>query len=150
MRLNKGDLHRRLTLDIHARHARAHQVIGRFTQGVTVADLLRVRCWSREFPEHRREKHMATSRFACCAVHAHTAAPALGHRQLRLHAVAALTRVALAYIDQRFDLYLRFGELARILRLDHMAALRVVLAGAISAASAGRPTTTARSLAARW
>jgi len=29
-----------------------------------------------------------------------------------------LTRVALAYIDQRFDLYLRFGEPVRIFRFD--------------------------------
>ena len=29
-----------------------------------------------------------------------------------------LTRVALAYIDQRFDLYLRFGDPARIIRFD--------------------------------
>ncbi len=29
-----------------------------------------------------------------------------------------LTRVALAYIDQRFDLYLRFGDPAHIIRLD--------------------------------
>ena len=29
-----------------------------------------------------------------------------------------LTRVALAYIDQRFDLYLRFGDPSRIIRFD--------------------------------
>ena len=29
-----------------------------------------------------------------------------------------MTRVALAYIDQRFDLYLRFGDPARIIRFD--------------------------------
>ena len=29
-----------------------------------------------------------------------------------------LTRVALAYIDRRFDLYLRFGDPARIIRFD--------------------------------
>ena len=29
-----------------------------------------------------------------------------------------LTRVALAYIDQRFDLYLRFGDPARMIRFD--------------------------------
>ena len=29
-----------------------------------------------------------------------------------------LTRVALTYIDQRFDLYLRFGDPARIIRFD--------------------------------
>lgn len=33
-------------------------------------------------------------------------------------ASAPMTRVALAYIDQRFDLYLRFGEPARVVRLD--------------------------------
>jgi len=31
---------------------------------------------------------------------------------------ASLTRVALAFIDQRFDLYLRFGEPAGMLRFD--------------------------------
>ena len=33
-------------------------------------------------------------------------------------ASAPLTRVALAYIDQRFDLYLRFGDPSRIIRFD--------------------------------
>ena len=42
-----------------------------------------------------------------------------------------LTRVALAYIDQRFDLYLRFGEPARIVRLDRWRRCAVFLPGAM-------------------
>ncbi|MBF5007094.1 DUF2840 domain-containing protein [Diaphorobacter caeni] len=42
-----------------------------------------------------------------------------------------LTRVALAYIDQRFDLYLRFGEPARTLRLDRWRRCAVFLSGAV-------------------
>ncbi|MFT3719268.1 MAG: DUF2840 domain-containing protein [Pseudorhodoferax sp.] len=42
-----------------------------------------------------------------------------------------LTRVALAYIDQRFDLYLRFGEPARIVRLDRWRRCAVFLPGAV-------------------
>ena len=37
-----------------------------------------------------------------------------------------LTRVSLAYIEPRFKLYLRFGEPARMLRLDRWRALRGV------------------------
>ena len=44
---------------------------------------------------------------------------------------APLTRVALAYIDQRFDLYLRFGEPARILRLDQWRRCALFLPGAM-------------------
>lgn len=44
---------------------------------------------------------------------------------------APLTRVALAYIDQRFDLYLRFGEPARITRLDRWRRCAVFLPGAL-------------------
>ncbi|MFT3813305.1 MAG: DUF2840 domain-containing protein [Acidovorax sp.] len=46
-------------------------------------------------------------------------------------ASAPLTRVALAYIDQRFDLYLRFGEPARIVRLDRWRRCAVFLPGAV-------------------
>jgi hypothetical protein len=60
-----------------------------------------------------------------------------------------LTRVALAYIEHRFKLYLRFGEPARTLRLDRWR-LRGVPAERVSAASAGRPTTTARSAGSSW
>ncbi|MFT3780342.1 MAG: DUF2840 domain-containing protein [Ottowia sp.] len=46
-------------------------------------------------------------------------------------ASAPLTRVALAYIDQRFGLYLRFGEPARIVRLDRWRRCAVFLPGAV-------------------
>lgn len=42
-----------------------------------------------------------------------------------------LTRVELAYIDQRIDLYLRFGEPARILRLDQWRRCALFLPGAM-------------------
>ena len=42
-----------------------------------------------------------------------------------------LTRVALAYIDQRFDLYLRFGEPARTIRYDRWRRCAVFLPGAV-------------------
>ena len=42
-----------------------------------------------------------------------------------------LTRVALAYIDQHFDLYLRFGEPARIVRLDRWRRSAVFLPNAV-------------------
>ncbi|HHA2574944.1 TPA: DUF2840 domain-containing protein [Stenotrophomonas maltophilia] len=46
-------------------------------------------------------------------------------------ASAPLTRVALAYLDQRFDFYLRFGEPARTLRLDRWRRCAVFLPGAV-------------------
>lgn len=53
--LNKGDLYTaRLTLDITPA-MRARIKVSAFTQGVTVADMLRA-LLEREFPEHRREK----------------------------------------------------------------------------------------------
>lgn len=42
-----------------------------------------------------------------------------------------LTRVSLAYIDQRIDIYLRFGEPARIIRLDRWRRVAVFLPGAM-------------------
>ncbi|WP_313023931.1 DUF2840 domain-containing protein [Pseudomonas lopnurensis] len=42
-----------------------------------------------------------------------------------------LTRVALAYIDPRFNLYLRFGEPSRILRLNRWWRCAVFLPGAV-------------------
>lgn len=42
-----------------------------------------------------------------------------------------LTRVALAYIDQRFDLYLRFGDPARIIRLDRWRRCAVFVPNAV-------------------
>ncbi|HCF3726943.1 TPA: DUF2840 domain-containing protein [Pseudomonas aeruginosa] len=44
---------------------------------------------------------------------------------------APLTRVSLAYVEQRIDLYLRFGEPARTLRLDRWRRVAVFLPGAM-------------------
>ncbi len=43
---------------------------------------------------------------------------------------AQLTRVSLAYVEQRIKLYLRFGEPARITRVDHWRRVAVFLPGA--------------------
>ena len=43
---------------------------------------------------------------------------------------APLTRVSLAYIEQRIDIYLRFGEPARIVRLDRWRRVAMFLPGA--------------------
>ena len=63
-----------------------------------------------------------------------------------------LTRVSLAcHREARFKLYLRFGELARTLRLDRWRRCAVFLPRAIcSAACAGKQTTTARSAGSSW
>lgn len=45
--------------------------------------------------------------------------------------VAPLTRVSLAYVEQRIDLYLRFGEPSRIVRLDRWRRVAVFLPGAM-------------------
>lgn len=45
--------------------------------------------------------------------------------------IAPLTRVSLAYIERRIDLYLRFGEPARIVRLDRWRRVAVFLPGAM-------------------
>jgi len=42
-----------------------------------------------------------------------------------------LTRVSLAYVEQRIDLYLRFGEPERIIRLDRWRRVAVFLPGAM-------------------
>lgn len=44
---------------------------------------------------------------------------------------APLTRVSLAYVEQRIDLYLRFGEPAHIVRLDRWRRVAVFLPGAL-------------------
>lgn len=44
---------------------------------------------------------------------------------------APLTRVSLAYVEQRINLYLRFGEPARTLRLDRWRRVAVFLPGAM-------------------
>ena len=46
-------------------------------------------------------------------------------------ASAPLTRVALAYVDQRIDIYLRFGEPAHIIRFDRWRRCAVFLPGAM-------------------
>lgn len=45
--------------------------------------------------------------------------------------IAPLTRVSLAYIEQRIDVYLRFGEPARTIRLDRWRRVAVFLPGAM-------------------
>ncbi|EBJ2702457.1 DUF2840 domain-containing protein [Salmonella enterica subsp. enterica serovar Infantis] len=42
-----------------------------------------------------------------------------------------LTRVSLAYVERRIDLYLRFGEPSRIVRLDQWRRVAVFLPGAL-------------------
>lgn len=60
-----------------------------------------------------------------------TAAPPTSLAELVGRAGAArLTRVSLAYIEQRIDIYLRFGEPARIIRLDRWRRVAVFLPGA--------------------
>lgn len=44
---------------------------------------------------------------------------------------APLTRVSLAYIDQRIDIYLRFGEPARTIRLDRWRRVAMFLPGVV-------------------
>ncbi|ESQ97725.1 transposase [Stutzerimonas chloritidismutans AW-1] len=44
---------------------------------------------------------------------------------------AQLTRVSLAYVEQRIKLYLRFGEPARITRLDHWRRVAMFLPGVV-------------------
>lgn len=44
---------------------------------------------------------------------------------------APLTRVSLAFVEQRIDLYLRFGEPARTIRLDRWRRVAVFLPGAM-------------------
>nr|EKW8598791.1 DUF2840 domain-containing protein [Pseudomonas aeruginosa] len=45
--------------------------------------------------------------------------------------IAPLTRVSLAYVEQRIVLYLRFGEPARTVRLDRWRRVAVFLPGAL-------------------
>ena len=61
-----------------------------------------------------------------------TAAPPLSLAVLAGQAgIAPLTRVSLAYIEQRIDVYLRFGEPARVIRLDRWRRVAVFLPGAM-------------------
>lgn len=45
--------------------------------------------------------------------------------------IAPLTRVSLAYVEQRIDVYLRFGEPTRTIRLDRWRRVAVFLPGAL-------------------
>ena len=70
--------------------------------------------------------------FASSAAVAVTAAPLPSPAALAGQpASAPLTRVALAYIEPRFKLYLRFGEPARIIRLDRWRRCAVFLPNAV-------------------
>ncbi|HGL4257342.1 DUF2840 domain-containing protein [Burkholderia dolosa] len=61
-----------------------------------------------------------------------TAAPPPSLLVLAGHAgIAPLTRVSLAYVEQRIDVYLRFGEPARTIRLDRWRRVAVFLPGAM-------------------
>ena len=62
------------------------------------------------------------------AADAATATPAAPSGQ---SASAPLTRVALAYVEQRIDIYLRFGEPARTIRHDRWRRVAVFLPGAV-------------------
>lgn len=61
-----------------------------------------------------------------------TAAPPTSLSELTSRAGAAsLTRVSLAYIEARIDIYLRFGEPARTIRLDRWRRVAMFLPGAM-------------------
>ncbi|EMP4332034.1 TPA: DUF2840 domain-containing protein [Pseudomonas aeruginosa] len=66
------------------------------------------------------------------AADAATAAPLPSHATLTGHTgIAPLTRVALAYVEPRFKLYLRFGEPARTHQLDRWRRCAVFLPNAM-------------------
>lgn len=61
-----------------------------------------------------------------------TAAPPTSLAELVSRAGAApLTRVSLAFVEQRIDIYLRFGEPARTVRLDRWRRVAVFMPGAV-------------------
>ncbi|MDN7439386.1 DUF2840 domain-containing protein [Burkholderia cepacia] len=66
---------------------------------------------------------MNASALAATAASSDTIAPSLAV----LAGIAPLTRVSLAYIERRIDLYLRFGEPARVIRLDRWRRVAVFL-----------------------
>jgi chromosome partitioning protein len=123
--LGKGDLYTaRLTLDITPA-MRARIKVSAFTQGVTVADLLRG-LLEREFPPrrtHHERIRLPAARAHGCAAPRFALAGQAGN--------VPLTRVALAYIEPRFKLYLRFGEPARTLQLDRWRRCAVFLPNAM-------------------
>jgi type IV secretory pathway protease TraF len=126
--VQKGDLYTaRLTLDITPA-MRARIKVSAFTRGVTVAELLRG-LLEREFPGgHAMNASASTAHKAS----APTAAPPPAPSTLAGQAGnVPLTRVALAYIEPRFKLYLRFGEPARTLQLDRWRRCAVFLPNAV-------------------
>lgn len=77
--------------------------------------------------EIRRFQHLAQIH----KVNSLNAATAVQAAPVARPASAPLTRVALAYIEQHFDLYLRFGEPARIIQLDCRRRCALFLPGAM-------------------
>ena len=123
--LQKGDLYTaRLTLDITPA-LRARIKVSAFTRGVTVAELLRG-CWS----ANSRRTPMNVQLSAATAATTIANAPSLAMLARRAGTVP-LTRVSLAYVEQRINLYLRFGEPQRIVRLDRWRRVAVFLPGAV-------------------
>ena len=147
-RAERRPLHRSTDARHHARHAGAHQVSA-FTRGVTVAELLRD-LLEREFPRRARRERIRFDRphpQSKCA-HGCAAAGAFDTRRPgRQRAAdargAGLHRTAL----QALPALRRTGAHAPARPL---AALRRVPAERGSAASVGRPTTTARSAGSSW
>ncbi len=126
MTSQKGDLYTaRLTLDITPA-MRARIKVSAFTQGVTVADLLRAPAGAgipRTPRRHPHDMHTTLRR------HGGARADICHCRELLRRnppMASPLTRVALAYIDQRFDLYLRFGRARAHRPTRPLAALRGV------------------------
>jgi chromosome partitioning protein len=143
----KGDLYTaRLTLDITPA-MRARIKVSAFTQGVTVAELLRG-LLERSFRRARHERIRFDRPHPKACAHGCTAAGAFDTR--RPAGNVPLTRVALAYIEPRFKLYLRFGEPRARSSSTAGGAAPCSCRARCSAASAGRPTTTARSAGSSW
>jgi hypothetical protein len=71
---------------------------------------------------------MNASALAATAASSGTTAPSLAVLAGQA-GIAPLTRVSLAYVEQRIDVYLRFGEPARIIRLDRWRRVAVFLPG---------------------
>ncbi|AIO33493.1 hypothetical protein DM39_2025 [Burkholderia cenocepacia] len=73
---------------------------------------------------------MNASALAATAASSTTIAPSLAVLASQAD-IAPLTRVSLAYVEQRIDVYLRFGEPVRTVRLDRWRRVAVFLPGAL-------------------
>ncbi|MBU9610616.1 DUF2840 domain-containing protein [Burkholderia multivorans] len=73
---------------------------------------------------------MNASALAATAASSITIAPSLAALASQAD-IAPLTRVSLAYVEQRIDVYLRFGEPARTVRLDRWRRVAVFLPRAL-------------------